>query len=276
LPELPHDLAHRRQVAEQAARAAGAVHLKYLSSTIAYEIKTDPRDVLTQADLEAQEAAKAVLRQAFPDEVLVGEEDGLPTDAISNALREGCWLIDPLDGTQSYVHSFPAFTAGIAYVEGEASVVGAIYHAVAGEMFSAARGLGATLNGHATRVAPAKALSESLVGLHIREVGEVAVSQFLRSMGELLPRAHGIRILGCPMLSMAYVACGRLDACAMLSPSKLGPWDLAPAAVVVEEAGGVVSEGMRGSPLKLMDRGIAGASSRALLDEIFQAAGTAA
>jgi myo-inositol-1(or 4)-monophosphatase len=276
LPDLSTGLERRRAVAEEAARAAGAVHLKYLSSTIAYQIKTDPRDVLTQADLEAQEAAKAVLRQAFPDETLVGEEDALPADAISNAMREGCWLIDPLDGTQSYVHSFPAFTAGIAYVQDDAPVAGAIYHAVAGEMFSAARGLGATLNGHATRVAPAKALSESLVGLHIREVGDVAVSQFLRTTGELLPRAHGIRILGCPMLSMAYVACGRLDACAMLSPSKLGPWDLAPAAIVVEEAGGVVSEGMRGSPLRLTDRGIAGASSRGLLAEIFQAAGSTA
>jgi fructose-1,6-bisphosphatase/inositol monophosphatase family enzyme len=71
---------------------------------------------------------------------------------------------------------------------------------------------------------------------------------------------------------MAYIAAARLDAFAMLSPAKLGPWDLAPAVVVLEEAGGVVGEGLTGRTLRLSDRAIAGASSRALLDEVYAVA----
>ncbi len=74
------------------------------------------------------------------------------------------------------------------------------------------------------------------------------------------------------MLTMAYVAAARLDAFAMLSPAKLGPWDLAPAAIVLEEAGGVVGEGITGRQLRLSDRAIAGASSRDLFDEVYAVA----
>ncbi len=269
MADLPNDLEHRRRIAEEAARAAGAIHLKYLSATIDYETKTDPRDVLTQADLEGQEAAKAVLQREFPNDAIVGEEDGLKIEAMLDLFKTGCWLIDPLDGTQSYVHSFPAFTAGVAYVQDETSLAGAIYDAVQDDMYSAARGHGALWNGKPLRVPPAKLLKDAMVGLHIREVENGAAEIFLRTTGAVLPKSHGIRILGCPMLSMAYVACGRLDAFAMLSPAKLGPWDLAPAIVVLEEAGGVVGEGVTGAPLKFTDRAIAGAQARSLFDELY-------
>jgi myo-inositol-1(or 4)-monophosphatase len=272
VPEMPDDLARRRDVAEAAARASGAFHIKYLSSVIDFETKADPRDVLTKADLEGQVAAKAVIEAAFPGENIVGEEDGLSYADMERQFAEGCWLIDPLDGTQSYVHAFPAFVAGVAYVRGEVSLAGAIYDAVHDDMYSAARGHGATFNGEACRVTPPKALKDSLVGIHIREVGDEAIEMFMRTTGNLLPKAHGIRLLGCPMLTMAYIAAARLDAFAMLSPAKLGPWDLAPAVVVLEEAGGVVGEGLTGRTLRLSDRAIAGASSRALLDEVYAVA----
>jgi myo-inositol-1(or 4)-monophosphatase len=272
VPDLPGDLVRRREVAEEAARASGAFHIKHLSSVIDFETKTDPRDVLTKADLEGQVAAKAVIEAAFPAENVVGEEDGLTYAQMARLFAEGCWLIDPLDGTQSYVHAFPAFTAGVAYVQGETSLAGAIYDAVRDDMYSAARGHGALLNRAACRVTRPKALKDALVGIHIREVGDEAIEMFLRTTGNLLPRSHGIRLLGCPMLSMAYVASARLDAFAMLSPAKLGPWDLAPAAVVLEEAGGVVGEGLTGRPLRLSDTSIAGASSRALFDELYAVA----
>lgn len=269
---MADDLARRREVAEAAARASGAFHIKHLSSVIDFETKADPRDVLTKADLEGQVAAKAVIEAAFPGENIVGEEDGLALGEMERLFAEGCWLIDPLDGTQSYVHAFPAFTAGVAYVRGEVSLAGAIYDAVHDDMYSAARGHGALFNGKACRVTPPKALKDALVAIHIREVGDEAIEMFLRTTGNLLPKAHGIRLLGCPMLTMAYIAAARLDAFAMLSPAKLGPWDLAPAVVVLEEAGGAVAEGVTGRPLRLSDTGIAGASSQALLDEVYAVA----
>src|SRR5690606_38467916 len=135
--------------------------------------------------------------------------------------------------------------------QGDVVLAGAIYDAVRDDMYSAARGSGALLNGEPCRVTPPRPLKDALVGIHIREVGDEAVEMFLRTTGNLLPRSHGIRLLGCPMLTMAYIASARLDAFAMLSPAKLGPWDLAPAIVVVEEAGGVVAEGLTGQPIKL-------------------------
>jgi myo-inositol-1(or 4)-monophosphatase len=272
VPDTPNALVRRREVAEAAARASGAFHLKHLSSVIDFETKTDPRDVLTKADLEGQVAAKAIIETAFPRENVVGEEDGLSFDEMERLFGEGCWLIDPLDGTQSYVHAFPAFCAGVAFVQGETSLAGAIYDAVHDEMYSAARGHGALFNGETCRVTPPKALKDALVGIHIREAGDEAIEVFLRTTGNLLPKSHGIRLLGCPMLTMAYVAAARLDAFAMLSPAKLGPWDLAPAAVVLEEAGGVVAEGLTGRRLRLSDSSIAGASDRALLEELYAVA----
>src|SRR5690606_7602662 len=187
-----------------------------------FETKSDPRDVLTRADVEGQAAAKAVIEAAFPGENIVGEEDGLSYEEMERHFAEGCWLIDPLDGTQSYVHAFPAFAAGVAFVKGDVSLVGAIYDAVHDDMYSAARGHGATFNGAPSRVTPPRPLKDALVGIHIREVGDEAVEVFLRTTGNLLPRSHGIRLLGCPMLTMAYIASARLDAFAMLSPAKLG------------------------------------------------------
>ena len=269
---MADDFERRRVAAEEAARAAGAVHLKYLSSTIDYEAKTDPRDVLTRADIEGQEAAKSVLRAAFPDDALIGEEDGIPVDQLLQLFETGCWLIDPLDGTQSYVHSFPAFTAGVAWVQSGTSQAGAIYDAVQDDMWSAARGHGAFWDGAPLRAPPGKPLKDCMVGLHIREVEGGAAEIFLRTTGNVVMKSHGIRILGCPMLSMAYVACGRMDAFAMLSPAKLGPWDLAPSLVVLEEAGGVVAEGVTGGTLQWTDRAISGATTKALLDELYAVA----
>jgi myo-inositol-1(or 4)-monophosphatase len=269
---MADELERRRMAAEEAARAAGAIHLKYLSATVAYESKTDPRDVLTRADVEGQEVAKAVLRAAFPDDTLIGEEDGIPVEQLTGLFESGCWLIDPLDGTQSYVHSFPAFTAGVAWVQGGISQAGAIYDAVQDDMWSAARGHGACWNGSPLRAPPGKPLKDCMVGLHIREVDDGAAEVFLRTTGNVVMRSHGIRILGCPMLSMAYVACGRLDAFAMFGPAKLGPWDLAPSIVVLEEAGGVVAEGVTGQPLRWTDRQLSGATSRGLLEELYAVA----
>jgi myo-inositol-1(or 4)-monophosphatase len=263
------DLAHRRTVAEAAARAAGNVHKRYYGSGVGFEVKNDDRrDLLTRADLEGQAAAKAVIEAAFPGERIVGEEDGLRREELPPLLDGACWLIDPLDGTQNYVHDFPSFAAGIAFVEAKQPLVGAVFVSVFDEMFSAARRLGATLNGTAIHVVPPRALRDALVGVHIREVGPAAVAQFSSTTARLLTGAHGVRLLGCPMVSLAYVAAGRLAAFGTFSPSKLMPWDLAPAAIVLEEAGGVTGT-QDGAPFDVLTPGVSGAASQALLDEMF-------
>jgi myo-inositol-1(or 4)-monophosphatase len=272
LPKLDAaDLARRRRVAEEAARAAGAIQMKYYASGIASEEKEgDPRDRLTRADTEGQGAAVAVLRAAFPGDLILGEEDDTPMDQVAAGLAD-CWVIDPLDATLNYTHDFPSFAAGIAYVHQRLPLAAAIYVSVHDEMFAAARGQGASLNGKPIRVVAGRSLKEAFVGIHAREAGPEAARIFLETTGRILPIAHGVRLLGCPMISMAYVACGRLDCFATLSPTKLAPWDVAPAALVVWEAGGVVATS-QGAPFDILHRGIAGASSQALLDELMAVA----
>jgi myo-inositol-1(or 4)-monophosphatase len=265
------ELGLRRRIAEEAARAAGEIQRSYFGTSVAFEVKSDPRDVLTRADIESQEAIKAVIRESFPDDVIAGEEDGLSGEEVAPLLEGAAWTVDPLDATQGFVHNYPVFGPGIAYVVNRQPVAGVMYLPVYDEMFSAARGLGATLNGQPIRVAPAKALKDSLVGLHIREAGEAAVREFLETTGRILSGSHGIRLLGAPMFSMAYVAAGRLDCFATLSPTKLGPWDLAPAGIIVEEAGGTIAT-QTGAPFDLMQPGMSAASTKELLDELFSVA----
>jgi myo-inositol-1(or 4)-monophosphatase len=262
------ELERRRRVAEEAAWAAGEIQRSYFGTSVAFEVKSDPRDVLTRADVECQDAIKTIIWDSFPDDVIAGEEDGLPRDETARLLERAAWTVDPLDATQGFVHNYPVFGPGIAYVINRRPVVGVTYLPVYDELFSAAHGLGATLNGQAIRVAPAKALRDSLVGIHIREAGEAAVGEFLATTGRILAGSHGIRLLGSPMFSMAYVAAGRLDCFATLSPTKLGPWDLAPAGIIVEEAGGAIAT-QTGAPFDLMQPGVSAASTPSLLEELF-------
>jgi myo-inositol-1(or 4)-monophosphatase len=138
-------------------------------------------------------------------------------------------------------------------------------------MFTAGRGQGSSLNGRPIHVVPPRELKDALVGLHIREVGDAAVAQFLETTGRLLKHAHAVRLLGCPMVSLAYVACGRMACFGTLSPSKLMPWDLAPAAIVLEEAGGYCGD-QDGASFDILAPGISGAASRVLLAEMFAVA----
>jgi myo-inositol-1(or 4)-monophosphatase len=263
------EIARRRAVAELAARAAGEIHHRYEGTNIGFEVKgSDRRDLLTRADIEAQAAAKAIIEGAFPGERIVGEEDGLTREELPPYIDEACWLVDPLDGTQSYVHDFPYYAAGVAYVEKRRTIAGAVYVSMLDEMFSAGRGLGATLNGSPIHVVLPRPLKDALAGVHIREVGDAAVAQFLETTGRLLQGAHAVRLLGSPMISIAYVGAGRMGCFATLSPSKLMPWDLAPAVIVLEEAGGVCGD-QDGAPFDMLSTGVSGAATRELLDELF-------
>jgi myo-inositol-1(or 4)-monophosphatase len=266
------DLQKRRVVAEAAARAAGAVHLHYYQTGIDYEGKHgDRRDALTRADLEGQQEAVRVIREAYPDATIIGEEDDLPRDKQAEILAGASWIIDPLDGTQDFVGNFPSFAAGIAWVEALSPQVGAIYMTVYDEMFSAAQGLGATLNGRPIHVNSDRPLADAMVGIHIRNVAPEPLAQFLETTGRVLSHAYGARMLGCPMHSMAYVACGRLDCFATLSPTGLQPCDLAPSEIILREAGGFCGTEL-GGPYNILSTGISGASSQRLLNELFDVA----
>jgi myo-inositol-1(or 4)-monophosphatase len=259
-------LENRRRVAEEACRAAAEVQLKYRQPAIPFEIKMgNRRDLVTIADTEAQTAAIAVIQSAYPDEPIVGEENAPSREQIGEMVRDRCWLIDPLDGTFNFVHGFPDFSATVAFVSDGHPVAGATYAPLFGEMFSASRGQGATLNGQRIHVSERKGLERSIVNVFLGRQGDPALRQQRLSL--IQQRALQQRTFGGTAIVMAYLAAGRFDLFYVAEASRMGDWDVAAGAILIEEAGGSVTQA-DGQPFHLPFRNIACAADPATLQEL--------
>jgi len=262
----PEELDQRRRVAEEAAKAAAAVHRRYFGAGLSARTKNDnPRDLVSQADVESQAAAKAVIEAAFPGEAILGEEDEGALQAGEGRLA-ACWLIDPLDGSFSFLHDFPFFASTVCWVESGLPLAGCVYATMQDEMFAAAAGRGATLNGQPISIRRRRPLAEAVLGLPAARSPEG-----IAALTRLITAVQGVRIFLPSSLTLSYVACGRLDAAATLMPlQQMGPWDIAAGALLVEEAGGAVgSHG--GAPFDLRSKGYVGASSSGLLRQLVEA-----
>ncbi len=229
-----------RAKAESAAREAGALLRGFYARGVATEYKSDV-DLVTEADRSSEALLSRRLREDFPGHGIFGEE-GTREDLDS----EFRWYIDPLDGTTNFAHGFPAFcvvlgcehrTAETVAGEDGEMVVGVIYDPLRDEMFAAARGEGATLNGKPIHVSKTTTLQESLIATgfpsHKRHR-----SPNVHFYQEFTLRSHGVRRAGSAALDLAYVACGRLDG---FWEFKLNPWDTSAGYLLVEEAGGAIT-----------------------------------
>ena len=251
------DLDKRRRVAEEAAQAAGAVHLRYRQNAIQFKTKNgDRRDLVSLADTEGQDAARAVIEAAFPGELIIGEEDLPAVEELDQLLDTAGWVIDPLDGTFQFVHGFPDFSATLAYVERGQSLAGAVYAPVLGELFSAAHGLGASLNGEPIGVSVRRGLRDSLVNAWL---GVDDDDRQVARMAEIQRQTFSLRSFGGSALVLAYVACGRFDIYYAGDNPRMGPWDIAAGALLVTEAGGFVSQ-VNGGPFALAAKNVAAAA----------------
>jgi myo-inositol-1(or 4)-monophosphatase len=207
--------------------------LKARFGRVGYSLK-GRADLLTAADLASQKNAIALIRRRYPDHGLLAEE-GVDT------FRPGrpAWIIDPLDGTTNYAHGFPAAAVTAAFYDGSEIKTGGTLDPFRGELFFAARGHGACLNGRPIRVSRAAKLSNSLLATGFAyDRGEKA--EFYCSFyAEFLKLSHDIRRMGSAALDLAWTACGRLDG---YWEFNLKPWDVAAGLLLVEEAGGKVSD----------------------------------
>jgi myo-inositol-1(or 4)-monophosphatase len=190
-------------------------------------------DYVSQADVEAERAVLDVLTRAYPDHGIIAEESGE---------REGSeytWIIDPLDGTTNFLHGFPMFAVSVAVKRAGVLEHGVVYDPLHDEMFTASRGEGAQLNGKRIRVSTTRKLAPSLLGtgFPFRDLG--IIEPWMRSFQSLLPKTSGIRRAGAAALDLAYVAAGRLDG---FWEFGLKPWDMAAGALLIREAGGLVSD----------------------------------
>jgi myo-inositol-1(or 4)-monophosphatase len=229
-----------RSTAETIAREAGALLREFYRRGVRTEYKGDV-DLVTEADRASETLIGERLRAAFPEHGIYGEEG-----TRSGLDAEFRWYVDPLDGTTNFAHGFPAFcvvlgcerrVAGLAAHEDGEMVAGVIYDPLRDEMFSAAHGEGATLNGEPIRVSRAKLLQESLIatGFPSQKRHESPNVHFYQ---EFTLRSHGVRRAGSAALDLAYVACGRLDG---YWEFKLNPWDTSAGYLLVEEAGGKIT-----------------------------------
>jgi myo-inositol-1(or 4)-monophosphatase len=191
-------------------------------------------DLVTDADRMSEACVLREIKARHPGHAILSEEAGLAVEG-SSGYR---WVVDPLDGTTNYAHHLPHFSVSIAVESAGRVLAGAVYDPMRDELFSAARGLGATLNGERIRPSAASDLLRSLLvtgfPYDVREQPHKPVGLLVHMLG----KAQGIRRLGSAALDLAYVASGRLDGYFEFG---LKPWDLAAGAIIVEEAGGAIS-----------------------------------
>jgi myo-inositol-1(or 4)-monophosphatase len=216
-------------------------------------------DVVTEADVAAQDVIVTTIGRRFPDHNFLGEEN---LSRLNDA-SPYCWIIDPLDGTSNYVHHFPFYCVSIGLSRGRELIVGAVYDPNRDEMSTALRGAGARLNGNRIEPTQVASLAESLVVASL-PVGTMpddpAVMRFL----QVLPNVQSVQRTGSAALNLAYIASGRLEA---FWSSSLKPWDVAAGAVIVEEAGGRVSK-MDGTPFDLQIPNVLASNGTGIHEEL--------
>lgn len=223
-------------VAEQAARAGGE-QLRHWRSK--FKVSEKGRfDLVTDADHASQAAIREVILGQCPDHSFLGEETPADERAKLIQTQTPLWVVDPLDGTTNYVHDLPCYAVSIGLVMDERVQVGVIYDPVRDEMFSAAKGRGATVNGQAIRCSPATSLKDALiaVGFPANLRGQEHVIEAWKQFGY---ESQGLRRTGSSAINLAYLASGRLDA---FFAYQICPWDIAAGIILVEEAGGTISQ----------------------------------
>lgn len=236
--------AERLEVAIRAARAAGEVARQHLNDPLYISLK-GRRDLLVGASLKVQDTIKAMLCEACPEDAFLGEEG--PDDEPLPVNAERLWIVDPIDGSTNYFRGLPAYAVSLGYRDATGFKVGVVYDPSRDELFSAQNGKGARLNGEPIYAhVPGEgedAYEQSLIGTDLS--GDVEPRLMgMRAATHVANRMLGLVMLGSPALGLCYVAAGRLHAYFHL---KLQLWDVAGAAVIVQEAGGILTNGTGGS-----------------------------
>jgi myo-inositol-1(or 4)-monophosphatase len=235
--------------ASEIAREAGARLREFFAQGVATEYKGDV-DVVTVADRTVEKLIRSRISEVFPEHGIYGEEG--TRERLDQEFR---WYVDPLDGTTNFAHGFPHFSVSLGLeqraqglkAEDDGTLVAAvIYDPMRDELFTAERGGGAELNGKALHVSQTAELAESLVatGFPSRKRHRSPNVHFYH---EFTLRSHGVRRAGSAALDLAYVAAGRLEA---FWEFNLNPWDTAAGFLLVEEAGGRVTD-FAGNPVRL-------------------------
>ena len=254
------------QVAKTAAKAGGEVLMKYFRQGVSIRCKGgESADLVSEADVNAEQAVIRAIHATFPDHAILGEESATDTDTSLPAL----WVIDPLDGTTNFLHDVPHFAVSIGYFEHGQPVCAVIWNPAREDMYTAVQGQGATHNERPIHVSETDRLDQSLIGTGFSVVRDAKLGATLGAIDELFgSNIHCIRRFGSAALDLCHVASGLYGA---YFEYQLSAWDFAAGMLIVQEAGGKVTTA-RGTTLPLQKSSIL-ASNGALHPAMVQIVG---
>jgi len=240
------------EVAQDVANSAGDILMRWWPETKVVSDK-GTNDIVTNVDLEAEKFISAELKEAFPHHGIYGEEG-----AGDDPEKGWVWVIDPVDGTRNYASGIPFFSLVIALAKDGEVIVGVNYDPLNKEMFHAAYGMGAYLNEERIEVSTKGTLDRAMVGIDIAYSSDSGTEDTFQTARKLWNRIGTVRLLGSSALGISYVAAGRTD---LYFHHRLQPYDQAAGLLLVEEAGGIITDrsGMRAG---LYSDGIIAASSQ--------------
>lgn len=229
-----HPMLH---TAIKAARRAGSLISRASLDPAQFKVGLkQPNDFVTEVDRAAEAAILETLREVYPSHAILAEETGASGD---HHTAEYLWIIDPLDGTTNFIHGFPQYAISIALMQRGVLTHAVVFDPNRNELFTASRGAGAFLNDKRIRVSRRAKLDEALLGTGFPFRVFDHAEAYLAIFRELTRRSAGIRRPGAASLDLAWVACGRLDG---FWEFGLSPWDMAAGALLILEAGGLVSD----------------------------------
>jgi myo-inositol-1(or 4)-monophosphatase len=230
------------QLAQSVDREAGALLKSRVGKIKSVDYKS-AFNIVTDVDKASDELIVNAIKAKYPDDGFLAEESG---EELSRRSKRR-WIIDPLDGTTNYTHSYPFFSVSIGVEEDGVMVLGVVYNPMADEMFVAERGGGAFLNDEKMIVSKEASLDNSLLATGFPPDTLNNMENNLESFKYLTSHCHGVRRDGSAALDLCFVAAGRLDG---FWERKLAPWDVAAGSLIVEEAGGKVTN-LEGGPMKM-------------------------
>lgn len=219
------------------AREAGGVLIDRLGRTLQVSHK-GAIDLVTEADLASEKLIIERIRSYYPRHAILAEESGASDqDSANQNTSEWKWIIDPLDGTTNYAHGYPCFCVSIGVERAGKLELGVIYDPLRNEMFAAERGQGASLNNRSIHVSEVGELGRAMLctgfPYNVRER-----PNFARDFSNFTMNAQAVRRDGSAALDLAYIACGRFDG---FWEDGLNPWDVGAGVLLIEEAGGRVT-----------------------------------
>lgn len=219
-------------VARQAAKEAGKI-LNRLFGQVNQITKKGEIDLVTEADLQSEKIIVDIVSRNFPQDSILTEEGGQ-----YNHLPDRLWIVDPLDGTTNFAHTFPVFAISIAFEAEKEIVLGVVYNPFTSEHFEAVKGKGAFFNRKPIKVSQTRRLQDSLLGTGFPYDVHENPQGVMKLFQKMIVLTQGVRRPGSAAIDLCYVAAGMFDG---FWEEGLKPWDTAAGAVMVREAGGKVS-----------------------------------